>query len=102
MELPSAVGKFERNVLDDTSVCHSYESVDFVLFDIKAMLGHDVCSLLGSRSSVVCNKSEGVGLGSIERVDTNVHLASACGVKQVMLFVEVQVTNTETVSKSAS
>lgn len=89
LELPSSVGKLERYVLDGTSVCHAYESVDFVFFNIKTMLRHDVCSFLGSWSSIVCNKSERISLRPVEGIDANMHLASSCDEKQVMLFVEV-------------
>jgi hypothetical protein len=40
-------------------------------------------------------------LGLVEGVDADVHLASARCEEQVMLFVEVQMTNAETIAKGA-
>jgi hypothetical protein len=48
------------------------------------------------------NKSQRIGLRLVEGEDTNVHLASACCKKQIMLFVEVKMTHSKTITKSTS
>ena len=102
MELSSAVGESKRDVVDDTGVCHANESVNFVSFNVEALLGHDVGSLLWSSSREVRNKGKRVRLGSIEGINSNVHFSAACCIEQVMLLIKVEVSDTETCSECAS
>ena len=102
MELTGSVRKSEGNVFDDTSVGHANKSVNLVSFNVEALLRHYVGSLLWSRSCEVGNKSERIGLCSVESIHSNVHFTSSCSKEQVMLLVEVEMTNTEPVTKCAS
>ncbi len=89
MELPSAVGKSEGYVLDDTSVGHADEAIHLVLVNVKTLLGHDVGSLLRGCSRKVSYESEWASLGFVKGINSNVHLTSTSCEKQVVLLVEV-------------